>query len=529
MVNASAIPSVLALFTAAALLASCTTVGPDFRKPDSQVLPSTWDDSEAEREALGIGAWWDRFGDPVLSELIARGARQNLSLEAAGLRIVQARAALGISDALVFPQQQQVNASYQGLYRNEDWFRNANASFDVGWEVDIWGKYARGIESAAATLYASVASYHDVLVSVSAEIARNYINYRTAEERTYLARQNIAIQERVVEMTRVQYESGNVSELDVQQALTQLYATRSNLPGLENARQQSRNALAVLLGTLPEEIAPLLGAGTARPLPDFGARGGVAQRTALASTHYSDNSVIPEAPEFGDRIASGLVLRRPDLKVAELRARAQSARIGLTEAELYPQFFLLGSLGVNQTVRSSRSFDLDDAVVANIGPGLSWNIFQYGRIKNQVRIEDAAFQESLTNYNQQVLDAVREVSNALEGYRNGLEKSRFDYEAVKASIRAFNISANQYNNGLVTYQRLLSTVEQMTLREDIYAVTRGSIANQLVALYKALGGGWESLDTGPIVKPAAREQMRERSDWGEYLEPPTVTGEDRND
>ncbi len=510
-------------------LGACTTLGPDYRPPQTPDLPSSWVAEEAEGEAREVGAWWELFGDPVLSDLIARASRQNLSIEAAGLRIVQARAALGISDALVFPQQQQVNGSFLGLYRNEDWFKSANASFDVGWEMDIWGKYARGIESAEATLYASIASYHDVLVTISAETARNYVNYRTAEERIYLARQNIAIQERVVEMTQVQFDAGNVSELDVQQARTQLYATQSSLPGLNIARLQALNALAVLLGERPETVAALLARAGERPLPDFGTRGGVAQRNMLAAEDYSDHSVIPEAPVFGERVDSRLVMRRPDLKVAELRARAQSARIGLTEADLYPQFFLFGSVGVSQTVKSSRSFDLDDAITANIGPGISWNIFQYDRIRNAVRIEDALFQESMVNYNQQVLQAVQEVGNALDGYQNSLEKSRYDYSAVEASIRAFNISANQYNNGLVTYQRLLSTVEKMTLREDIYAVTRGNIANQLIALYKALGGGWESLAPGPVVRPEAERQMRERTDWGDYLQPETITGQDRDE
>tara|TARA_B100001540_G_scaffold317030_1_gene348675 strand:+ start:1253 stop:2839 length:1587 start_codon:yes stop_codon:yes gene_type:complete len=510
-------------------LTACTVVGPDYQAPPAPALPSAWEPARAQEQARSVGAWWQRFNDPVLDELIARSARQNLSIEAAGLRIVQARAALGISDALVFPQQQQINANYSGLYRDEDWFKSASASLDVGWEMDIWGKYARGIESAEATLYASIASYHDVLVSITAEVARNYINYRTAEERMFLARQNIAIQERVVEMTRVQYESGNVSELDVQQARTQLYATQASLPGLNNARQQSLNAIAVLLGTVPETIAPLLEATGERPLPRLQTADGVAQRSGLQDVNYQQGSVIPAAPVLEPRIDSALVLQRPDLQVAELLARAQSAQIGLNEANLYPQFVLFGSVGASQTVRSSRSFDFDDAVTASIGPGLSWDIFNYDRIKNRVRIEDAAFQESLANYNQSVLEAVREVSNALEGYQNNLERSGFDHKAVEASIRAFNISANQYNNGLVTYQRLLSTVEKMTAREDIYAQTRGAIANQLVALYKALGGGWDTLQTGPVVKPDTVRQMRERTDWGDYLDPETIVGEDRNE
>ncbi len=511
------------------LLTGCTTVGPDFQSPATPQLPAQWSRQEVAQHTREIGAWWDLFNDPVLSQLIVRGAQQNLAIAAAGLRIVQARAALGISDALLFPQQQQVDGNFSGLYRNEDWFKSAGASLDVGWEMDIWGKYARGIESSEASFYASIASYHDVLVSISAEIARNYINYRTAQERMYLSRQNIAIQQRVVEMTQVQFDAGNVSELDVQQAKAQLYGTQSALPALNLARLQALNAIAVLLGAIPEEIAPMLLPDRDRKIPDLEKRIGETNRHGTTVTDYGKYSVIPHAPVPRHPVDAQVVMRRPDLRVAELQARAQSARIGLAEADLYPQFFLLGSFGVSQTVRSSNSFDLSDSVTATIGPGLSWNIFDYDRTRNRVRIEDALFQESLTNYNQSVLDAVREVTDALEGYYNNVEKSKFDFGAVEASIRAFNISFNQYNNGLVSYQRLLSTVETMTLREDAYAQTRGNIANQVVGLYKALGGGWEPFRTQPVVNTETVEQMESRTDWGDYLKPRALRGEDRNE
>ena len=517
------------LLALAAVLVGCATVGPDYQPPPPVQLPTQWGEENATAQSLAVDAWWKLFNDPILSQLIERGARQNLSVAAAGLRIVQARAALGISDALVFPQQQQLNGNFSGLYRNEDWFKSAGASLDVGWEMDVWGKYARGIESSEASLYASIASYHDVLVSISAEIARNYINYRTAQERMFLSRQNIAIQQRVVEMTQVQFDSGNVSELDVQQAKAQLYATQSALPTLNIARLQAQNAIAVLLGTIPEEVESLLLAGGEREVPDLSTRMRETQFSGTAREAYTKYSVIPQAPRLKGQVDAQTVMRRPDLQVAELQARAQSARIGLTEADLYPQFVLFGSLGVSQTVRSSNSFDLSDSVTATIGPGLSWNIFNYDRIKNRVRIEDALFQESLTNYNQTVLDAVREVTNALDGYFNNLDKSKYDFGAVEASIRAFNISFNQYNNGLVSYQRLLSTVETMTLREDAYAQTRGNIANQVVGLYKALGGGWEPFRTLPVVNPETVREMESRTDWGDYLQPQVIDGEDRNE
>ncbi len=524
----------LALVTLLFTLSACTVLGPDFTGVEPVDLPTEWQVDEAEQLSTQEASWWQLFNDPVLDELIERGARQNLSLEAAGLRIVQARAALGISDALIFPQQQQVTGNLAKLYQNETSFNSAGIGLDVGWEMDIWGKYARGIETAEANLYASIASYRDVLVTITAEIARNYINYRTAEERIYLSEQNIAIQKRVVEMTQVQFDSGNVSELDVQQALTQLYATESALPGLNIAREQSQNALAVLLGTLPESLDSLLASTETRPSTGryeqrFSAATGSGVTTELSASDYEQYSQIPAVEAINTDVNAALVTRRPDLQVAQLLAQAQNARIGSAQTNLYPQFFLFGSIGVSDTVRSGDSFSASNAVSAAVGPGLSWNILQYDRIKNQVRIEDALFQESLTNYNQQVLLAVQEVSNALVSYQNTLQRKDYDFNAVKASIRAFNISANQYNNGLVTYQRLLSTVEKMTLREDIYAQTRGSIANQVVALYKALGGGWEVYADLPVVKPETATEMQERTDWGDYLEPETLSGEDRDE
>tara|TARA_R110001592_G_scaffold337300_1_gene623752 strand:- start:375249 stop:376853 length:1605 start_codon:yes stop_codon:yes gene_type:complete len=511
------------------LVSACTVVGPDYQGVKAPALPTSWDTAAAAADSKETSAWWLLFEDGILTDLIQRGASQNLSLEAAGLRIVQSRAALGISDSLLYPQQTQVKGNASYLYQNEHDFNSVAAGLDVGWELDIWGKYARGIESSEASLYASIASYRDVLVSISAEIARNYINYRTAQERINLSRRNIAIQQRVVDMTQVQFDSGNVSELDVQQAKTQLYATEGALPALDNARLQARNAIAVLVGARPEDIEPLL------VLADASARASLDQsitrisREDVVTADYTKNSVIPRAPAPNERINSQLIMRRPDLQVAELRARAQSAQIGFAEADLYPQFFLFGSVGVSQTVRSGDSFDGSDALRAAIGLGLTWNVFQFDRIKNQVRIQDALFQESLAIYNQKVLEAIREVTNALDAYRNNVRKSEFDFKAVQASIRAFNISANQYDNGLVSYQRLLSTVEKMTVREDAYAQTRGSMANQVVALYKALGGGWEPFAEHPVLAPATVEQMKTRIDWGDSLDPETVVGADRDE
>ncbi|MEH6590984.1 MAG: TolC family protein [Halioglobus sp.] len=524
--------ALLPLLSALLLPQACTVLGPDYQAPPAQALPSTWQASEVTDTSTANASWWQQFNDPVLDALVDSGARQNLSLEAAGLRIVQARAALGISDALIYPQLQNASGNLTKVYQNEQSLNSAGVSLDVGWEMDIWGKYARGIESAEAGLYATIASYRDVLVAITSEIARNYINYRTSQERIYLSQQNIAIQQRVVEMTQVQFDSGNVSELDVQQAKTQLYATQSTLPALRSSMAQSVNAIAVLLGTLPETIKPLLALdeeGYTRNIDDrMAPTDSTPQAHENFRAEYDSQSLIPVSPRISTTIDAQKVSARPDLQVAELQARAQNARIGARQADLYPQFFLAGSIGLSDTVPSGGSFSASNAVSAAVGPGFSWNIFQYGRIKNQVRIEDARFQEALVNYNQQVLDAVREVSNALVAYQYSREQADYNLAAVESSIRAFNISATQYDAGLVTYQRLLSTVEKMTLREDAYAQNRGSIAKNIVDLYKAMGGGWENYESQPRVHPETVETMKARTDWGDYLDAEKMMGGDRS-
>lgn len=485
--------------------AGCTKLGPDFAHQDKQELPSTWD-ANLSKSDVDIKEWWKLFEDETLNTLISKTYEQNLDLRSAGLRILQARAALGISEGLVYPQSQTFSGSAAGIRQSGNNYIATGINFDVGWEMDIWGKYARNIESSEATLYASIASYDNILVTIIAEVARNYINYTTAQERIAFAKSNIVIQERVTEMTQVQYNAGNVSELDMQQARTQLYSTQSLIPAFELSMIQSRNALAILLGTLPSEVDAILLKSEVK-------------KTEELFDYSNIPSYIPTATlDANFSIDADVVRRRPDIQIAELQALAQNALIGSSEAELYPHFTLFGSLGFNLNNASNGWTSAGDAIGISAGPAFSWNIFQYGRIKNQVRLQDAKFQESLTNYNKKVLQAVSEVSNALNGYTLTKKQLEFNKKTIEASIRAFDISMIQYNNGMVDYQRLLSTVEKLIKNEDAYAVNKGSIATQLVLLYKALGGGWELREGKSFINAEDAAVMRKRSDWGDYLD-----------
>lgn len=510
------------VLTSLTSMAACTVTGPDFDGVDPPALPAGWSRAESPDTGWQNAMWWTLFDDPVLNRLVEQASGQNLDLEAAGLRILQARAALGVADGLRYPQRQAVSGNLAKIYQNENTFDNAAVNFDVGWELDAWGKFARGIESAEAGLYASIASYHDIMVSITAEVARNYVNYRTFQERVLLSERNIAIQERVVKITQIQYDSGNVTELDVQQAKTQLYNTQSALPGLRLGMLQSRNALAVLLGLLPEDVDRLLASASVdAKVAAFDDKYAVS-RNRQKLIGYDRYSLIPQPPRVNTRVDASLVLRRPDLQLAELQAHAQSARIGIAETELYPSFSLFGAIGINSTVQAGNDLSFSDSLTLSLGPAFSWNIFQYGRVRNNIRLEDARFQETLTNYNKRVLQAVQEVTNALEAYELNSQQKALAFNSVNASLRAFNISLTQYENGQISFERLLSSVEKMTRSEDSYAVIKGNVVNQVVALYKSLGGGWEAYTGKPFVKEQHIEQMKARTDWGDLLASPVL-------
>ena len=504
-----------------AIMSGCTKLGPDFNGVEKVQIPEEWkhDTSLDDNATL---KWWEVFKDPVLDSMVEKAYAQNLDIKSAGLRILQARAVLGISEGLTYPQVQKLSGNAALSHQNEQNFASAGIGFDIGWEMDIWGKYARGIESSTASLYASVASYQNIMVSVISEVARNYVSYRTAEERIAYAKRNVAIQERVTKMTEIQYNSGNVSELDMQQSRTQLHNTRAILPAIELSKIKARNAIAVLLGTMPNEIEKIM-ADSDKKWSDSiqkyiaGEKSGVIQLKEKSS--MLNISLVPVA-DFNpySKIDAGLLMRRPDLKVAEYKAHAASAQIGVKTTELYPSFTLFGNIGYNTNDASGDWLSGSKPLGISAGPAFSWNILQYDRIKNQIRLQDALFEESLVNYNKKVLQAVGEVSDALHGYILTKEQLKENKKAVDATVRAFNISATQYNNGLVSYQRLLSTVENLTRTQDRYAQIRGSLATNAIFLYKALGGGWEIARGKAYVSAETAKKMGERVDWGKYLD-----------
>ena len=507
--------NVAVLLVAAALLASgCVMVGPDFIPPPAPVSDDWLEKDEAQLTSATDHheEWWSVFDDPVLNGLVEEASRQNLGLQGAGLRILEARAQLGIATGNLYPQVQQVNvgAATVGESRHaantiggDLHFKDLTASLDAAWELDFWGKFRRGVESADARYLATIADYDDIMVTLTAEVARTYILIRTTEERIRLAEESVATQRRSLEIAENRFEGGLVTELDVQQARSLLANTEALIPRFKVELQRTQHALSVLLGTPPADLAARL------KVPGEG--GG-----------------IPEVPaKVAVGIPADLLRRRPDIRRAELQAAAQSPLIGVAKADLLPHFTLIGSIGLRSsesplTAKGGSSFsDIfdSDSVTYFAGPSLSWDLLNYGRIRNEVRVQDARFQQTIVNYQDTVLRAAREVEDAMAGFLRGQEEAAFLAEAVTASRRSVEIALLQYGEGLTDYQRVLDTQRGLTADQDNLTATQGSVALDLVGMYKSLGGGWQMRDGQDRVPAKTRAEMADRTNWGGLLEP----------
>lgn len=489
------------------LISGCALVGPDFKKPEAPLAESWIDNESAQVQHQGedLSDWWQAFNDPVLDNLIKRAYQQNLTLQIAGLRVLEARAQLGLASGNLYPQTQQATADYSktqlsrnspnltpGIDRNYD---QASIGFDAAWELDFWGRFRRGVESADAALMAEMASYDNVLVTLTAEVARTYTLIRTLEERIALAEENVGTQSESLRIATVRFKNGAVTELDVQQAKSLLRNTQALIPQLASLRRQATHALSTLLGMPPRDLGALL----------------------------TEQATIPAAPAtVAVGIPAQLLRRRPDIKQAEMQAAAQSARIGLAKADLYPSFTLLGTIGWSAASTGSSDtgdvLDISDSLTFQAGPSIRWNLFNYGRIKNRVRIEDARLEQLLVNYRNVVLQAAREVEDAMVGFVRAGEQAGYLGESVVAAKRASELAMIQYREGVIDYQRVLDTDRFLTEQQDSFTVIRGEIVLNLIALYKALGGGWQMRLGEDFVPEYLQQDMGERTDWGQLLD-----------
>lgn len=493
--------------TSTALFTACTTVGPDYVRPASPLGPDWY---QAEIDGLAPSPqresdWWKLFGDPELDRLIDTALATNNTLEIAGLRVLESRARLGIATGSQYPQTQVIAGGATAVSGSEGAANTAAGDlefvqYDVGvaatWEPDFWGRYRRAIEAADASYRASLAAYDETTVLVAAQVALAYLAIRTVEEQIRITKDNVATQQRSLEIVDVQFQNGNSSELDVLQARTLLLSTQATLPALEARLAQARHALSVLLGLPP---------GSTAALP-------------------AHDAPIPSVPgELAIGIPADLLRQRPDVRRAEYLAMAANASVGLAEADLYPSFTLSGSLGFvaaddTNTTRSGQTgidqlFD-GDSLAWSAGPAFVWPFLNYGRIRNNVRVQDARLQQALTVYRETVLQAAREVEDALAAFEGARHQYRILAETVAVAERANEVALLRFSEGFADYQRVLDAQTALFAQQGRRVASLGDQAQALVSLYLALGGGWQSRGAGARIPDGTLELMRERTDWG---------------
>jgi NodT family efflux transporter outer membrane factor (OMF) lipoprotein len=493
----------------AVTLASGCSLGPKFVRPAAPIHQE-WSASTDPHvtESVPDVSWWKTFNDGALDSLVELAYHQNLSLRIAGVRIMESRAQLGLAVGRQYPQVQAAfgSATAVGLSEHaanvigfDKNFWDYQVGFDASWELDFWGKFRSDVQAQTGAYFANVADYEDALVSLTAEVARTYTVIRTFEVLLDLARTNEALQAEGLRIAQARFKNGATSELDVAQSTTLLESTRATIPQLEGGLVQAQNALCALLGRAPGSLADLLGNSKGIPAPPA--------QVAIS-------------------VPAEMLRRRPDIRSAELQAYAQGARIGVAKADFYPRVSIFGTIGT-QTASglsgvSTASLFGPGTFFYSYGPRLFWPLLDWGRTKNNVRIQDARYEELLVNYQNSVLKAAQEAEDGLTGYLKSQEAVVFATSASNAAHRSADLAFKQYREGAVDFQRVLDAQRELLQQESSLARTRSSIATNLIAFYKALGGGWETRQGQPFVPDSTRMEMQKRTNWGNYFSsPPT--------
>jgi NodT family efflux transporter outer membrane factor (OMF) lipoprotein len=490
---------------------SACMVGPNYKEP-AKLVTDHWIKKDPSVKELPIQdvAWWNVFHDANLTFLINQGYQSNLSLQSAGVRVLQARAQLAQSVGSLYPQQQALlgNVNYQRIGGTSlqdvlpNNFYTAILGATASWELDFWGKYRRAILANNATYLASYAAYDNALVSLTADIATDYINIQTTEELIYVTKKNIQVQAEGLQIAKARYSAGQTSLLDVEQAQTELYETESTLPQLLSTLQKQKDLLGVLLGTTPNNVDNLL----------------------------KKHRTIPNAPP---KVAVGIpvetIAKRPDIYQARMEAIAQSEAIGATKANLFPAFSLTGTFAfASNTIGTSSLGNLLNWSNRNVaaGPAFNWPILNYGQITNAVRVQDAAFQQALLNYMNLVLKAQQEVQDNITQFIQAKNAERTLSIANKSAIKSTQLALIRYREGESDYTPVLDSERQQLRVQTSLTNAKGDIPKALVAIYRALGGGWQIRGCNDIVPEQMKKQMAARTNWGSLMkqqnhQPPT--------
>jgi NodT family efflux transporter outer membrane factor (OMF) lipoprotein len=490
------------------IVSSCTMVGPEYKAPVDTTMPE-WIDTEGfSVTAQENIEWWNLLKDPNLDLLIKTAHEDNLDLQSAALRILEARAALGIAYGSFWPQEQSIQggASTIGVSDNsansqsaDGSFKNYQVGMNASWELDFWGKYRRIIHASKLSLDAQLASYDNLIVSLSAEVAKTYIQICVKEERLSVVKMNIESQKKNQKIVKVRFDNGDVSELDYQQATILLNETESFIPRVEADLRKLKNSLAVLLGRNPGQVDTLL----------------------------KGDLSIPELPaELAISAPNTLLRRRPDIRQAEYQLAIQGERIGISRADLFPHVGLFGSVGLqtsNNNVTKNNSSNVDnlfdkESFFYQVGPQFKWDLFNYGQLKNKVRAEDAVFEQTANFYYQSVLKAQQEVEDSFADISGSQRQLLSITKSVEAAKRSVELSEIEYKNGKIAFESVLSSLDFLNQLESKSVLVRGEVILGMVSLYKNLGGGWEASRNTLPIKKETLDRMRERTDWGDVLD-----------
>lgn len=470
-------------------------VGPDYEAPKTE-MPGEFGDvrhtqaedataasqpSKTNSNPAELRKWWDRLNDPVLSSLVQQSIDANIDLKLAESRLRQSRAERGVVAADFWPS---VNAD--GGYSRSKFSGGPSggqdqyqAGFDAAWEIDVFGGVRRNIEASEAEIVAAVEDARDVLVSVTAEVALNYIALRSYQRQLDIARENLKTQERSVNLTEIKRQAGLISALDVANAQSLVASTKAQIPTFEAQLRQTIHALGVLLGKDPQALsAELLAAG---PIPS-----------------------VPAEVAVG--LPSDLLKRRPDIRRSEAQFHAATARIGVATADLFPKFTLTGSLGLEAN-RLAQMGNLASSYWS-VGPAATWNIFNAGKIQSNIEANKAIAEQAYLVYRQTVLVSLREVGDSLVAYANEQDRRTALAQAVTANQKAVDLSTILYANGETDFLNVLNAQRSLLSSQDALAQSDRAVAGNLVTLYKALGGGWEGEEAAATTQ-ASRERKME--------------------
>ena len=479
-----------------ALLSGCTSlsdylhnglkVGPNYTEQPAPVARQWIDaaDIRVRSETDDLSQWWKVFNDPVLDDLVCHAYRQNLTLREAGFRVLQARAHYGVTVGEFFPQSQTASGGYTRTATSlaalgggsfgpvfgggtgatpaiKRYFGQVSTNFGLAWELDFWGRFRRSIEASSAELDASVEHYDDVLVTMLGDVAVNYVQLRILQRQIELLRENAKVQREPIRIAQARFDLGRSTELDLSQAKTTLAQTLAQIPQKEIVVRQVSNRLCVLLGIPPEELD-----------------------TRLAKQD------IPETPkEVAVGIPADLLRRRPDVRRAERLAAAESARIGIAVAQLYPHISINGTFGW-QASTLNKLFT-PAAFQGSYGPSFQWDVLNYGRHLNNIRFQKAKFEEVVAAYQNKVLTAAEEVENGMALFLKSQEEVKYLADSVVEAKKALKIGTAEFEAGKVDFNRVAVLQLNLVQQENLLTQARGDVALGMIQLYRALGGGWQ--------------------------------------